>query len=119
MPANISGTWHWTVVNGGAPQAFKIEIAQKFQHAEAKVTVEGAAAEIRDLKLQGDKMAFTVETRIGGKTAVLGFEGTAFLHQITGMIKGTVDGKDVAYAWKAGRDPGTETRIDDDPSWIY
>ncbi|MCX6561186.1 MAG: class I SAM-dependent methyltransferase [Candidatus Aminicenantes bacterium] len=119
VPANISGTWIWTLVNGSAPQAYKIEIAQKFQHIEGRIMIDGAPAEMKDLKLRGDKVAFTVETKIGGKPAVLAFEGTAFLHQIAGMIKGKVDGKDVAYAWKAVRDPATETRIDDDPSWIY
>jgi SAM-dependent methyltransferase len=119
VPANVSGSWSWSLVNGGAPMEFKLQLEQKFQFPEGRVWLDGVGAEITEMRLQGDKISFKVETTAGKRKAALTFEGKAFLHEIQGLAKGKVDGKDVAFAWKARRDPASETRIDDDPSWIY
>jgi SAM-dependent methyltransferase len=119
VPANVSGTWTWTMRDGGPPHACRLEIVQKYQFPEGRLLIDGAEAMINEMKLQGDKIAFTADVVWGGKAAVLTFEGQVLGHGMTGVIKGRLEGQDVAFAWKAVRSPATVTRIDDDPSWIY
>jgi len=119
IPANVSGEWTWTAVLGSGPVSFGMNVTQRFQVAEAKVTVNGAAAVVKELTLKGADLRFTVEAKIGGKPAVLSFEGKAAGHQLDGQIKGALDGKSVASAWKAARRPGTEKRIDEAATDIY
>ncbi len=119
VPANVSGTWSWAMGENSPPRACRLEIVQKFQTWEGRLLIDGMEAAIRDMKLQGDKIAFKAEATVGGKAAILTFEGKASGHDIAGLIKVTIEGRDAAYAWKARRHPDTVTRIDDDPTWIY
>ena len=114
VPANISGAWTWTSGSGPGAIQFGMDVTQKFQVPDAKVTVNGAAAVIKEMKLVGDQIRFTVESQIGGKAATLTLDGKASNHQITGSIKGEIEGRAVSYPWNAARKPGSETRIDDD-----
>lgn len=119
VPANVSGTWTWTMDKGAPPRACRLEVTQKFQRWEGRLLVDGTEAPVKDAKLQGDKIAFTAEAALGGKAAVLTFEGKADGHAINGLVRVAIDGRSTAYAWKAKRRPDTMTRIDDDPDWIY
>jgi SAM-dependent methyltransferase len=119
IPANVSGMWTWTILNGAMPLECKLEVTQKFQVLEGKAWVGGRSAEVMEVKLSGDKVSLVLDIFIDSKKTTLTLEGKAFLHQIEGAIKGRIDGRDLAFAWKAARNPTTETRIDDDPSWLY
>jgi len=116
VPANISGSWSWT--SGGGPNSldFKMDVSQKYQVAEAKATLNGGTAEVKDMKVSGESVSFAVDSQAGGKTTALTFEGKAQKDQITGTAKGRVDGRDVSFAWKAVRKAGTETRVDEEPT---
>jgi len=114
VPANVSGAWSWSLNLGSSAVQFGMDVTQKFQVPDAKISIAGAAMEVKEMKLAGDRIQFTVESRIGGKAAMLSFEGKTANHQITGSIKGTIEGQAVSYPWKAVRKPGSETNIDDE-----
>jgi SAM-dependent methyltransferase len=119
VPANVSGTWTWTGAPGaGAPALeFKMDVTQKFQFPEGAVKLNGADAAVTNLKLAGDRLSFVVEAPLPGRAIVLSFEGKAFNNAIEGTIRRRMDGRDVAFPWKASRNPSTIKPIDDEPAW--
>ncbi len=117
VPANVSGAWAWKLEDGGPARACRLEISQKFQMIEGRLLVAGTEADIKSLKLQGDKIVCAAEVQLKGKAIALSFEGRATGHEIAGLAKVTTGGKTEALAWKASRAPETMVRIDDDPSW--
>ena len=117
IPANAGGDWSWTMRLDGKPVSVRLNLLQKYQYASGKVRLGRVETEIevKDVKIQGDIVRFSFETSIGGKSALLAFEGKIAGHAINGTIRSTVEGQPKAWTWKASRAPGTEKRIDDPP----
>ena len=116
VPANISGSWSWTAGSGPNSFEFKMDVSQKYQVAEAKAALNGATANVKEMKVAGEAVTFTLESQAGGKAATFTFEGKAQKGELAGTVRGRVDGRDVSYPWKAVRKAGTETRIDEEPT---
>jgi SAM-dependent methyltransferase len=110
IPANISGTWTWTM--GKPAVKCEMNLEQLFQVPSGSATIGGAAVEIKGLTLKGDQIWFTVERPFEGKLIPLAFEGKVAGHNITGKIKFQAGGKESVWDWKAGRNPSTEKPID-------
>jgi len=119
VPANVSGSWTWTTGEGGDALRFAMEVTQLYQVAEAKVTVNGSSAAVKDMKIDGENVDFAVDGKAAGKSVSFTFAGKASKDRISGTIKGQIDGRNVSFPWKAARKPGTEKRIDEEPTTYY
>jgi len=113
IPANVTGTWNWTMSTISGKKLYKLEIDQEFQVLKGKA-FEGSSSlplEIRDGKIEGDKLEFTLERKTEGRTEQLHFVGFARGHTMDGHVR--ITGKsDVEEKWIARRDPSTQTVIE-------
>lgn len=118
IPANVSGDWTWTMRLDGKPVTVRLNLAQRYQYAAGKARFGRMerVIEVKDAKIQGDLVRFSFETSIGGKSALLSFEGKLSGHSINGTIRSTIEGLATAWTWKASRAPGTEKPIDEPPA---
>jgi len=107
IPANASGTWKWTLAE---PKSnWEMDIKQFFQQISGSISVNGASAALKDAELSGDKIKFTAEKQVNGKTVSFVFEGVVRGHTIAGII--LQNGKELGE-WKASRNPATQKDID-------
>ena len=106
IPANASGTWKWTLAE---PKSnWEMDIKQFFQQISGSISVNGASAALKDAELSGDKIKFTAEKQVNGKTVSFVFEGVVRGHTIAGII--LQNGKELGE-WKASRNPATQKDI--------
>ena len=79
VPAQVEGTWRWSAVGSG-PKDYEISLRQQFQKVEGLVRVDGKMGQLRDVKLQGDQLSFTVHE-------LAGVSGT-IRREFTGRVSG-------------------------------
>jgi SAM-dependent methyltransferase len=69
VPAKVEGRWN---VKTGEGQTFSLDLKQKFQELEGSATFDGRSVPIRDARLRGDEIAFTVDLGEGRATTFTG-----------------------------------------------
>jgi precorrin-6B methylase 2 len=74
VPAKVAGTWSWTARDGAA----ELTLVQTFQKIEGGLKKNGKEWPIRNGKLEGEKISFSVE------------EGTNGIEEYSGVVKGDV-----------------------------
>jgi precorrin-6B methylase 2 len=116
IPANASGSWSWTMNLNGKTVETRTTLTQKYQYATGSAKINGIEAEVRDTKIQGNFVRFTIEIPVEGKSVPFVFEGKVLGHTINGSIRATINGQTQAWTWKATRNPATEKPIDEAPS---
>jgi SAM-dependent methyltransferase len=113
MPANVTGVWKWTMPTISGNTKYSIEIEQLYQEIEAKA-YEGSSlipVSIKDGKIKGDKLEFTLERKLNGHTERMNFKGSVIGHTIEGSV--SVVGKpEVKEKWRAERVLSTFKPID-------
>jgi precorrin-6B methylase 2 len=108
VPANASGKWAWTEIKGRSKTRWELELNQNFQEISGQVTRDGKQFAVRNGKIKGEGIRFTLDQDPAGKSTPIEFTGT-----IRGnSIKGTIAAGTSSRAWKAARNPATIQRID-------
>jgi len=114
IPANVSGTWKWTMPTISGKKPYRLEIDQNFQELKGKA-YQGSASlslDIRNGKIKGDRLEFTLERKSRGHTEKMFFEGIVKNHDIVGFVR--IEGKpDFEEKWQAKRDPSTQKSIEE------
>ena len=59
VPAQVAGTWRWNPGGAGAREV-QVTLKQVYQNVQGSVLVNGKAVPLRDVKLDGDHIAFSV-----------------------------------------------------------
>jgi SAM-dependent methyltransferase len=113
LPANVSGTWEWTVPLDSGTERFRLILEQSFQ-AVSGSAYHGAAPVplvIKEGKILGGEFEFTLETRINGRKESLGFKADVRGDRMEGLVRiGGESGHKTK--WRAKRAPLTKTSID-------
>lgn len=114
IPANVSGTWKWTIPILSGKLPYGLEIDQNFQEFRGKA-YHGSASIPLDLKggkIKGDRLEFTLERKDRGHTEKMHFEGIVKSHTVMGFVR--IEGKpDFEEKWQAKRDPSTRKSIEE------
>ena len=114
IPANVSGTWKWTMPTISGKKPYRLEIDQDFQMLKGKA-YEGSASlplEIRNGKIKGDRLEFFLERNDQGHTEKMFFEGIVKNHTVMGFVR--IEGNpDFEEKWQAKRDPSTRKSIEE------
>ncbi|UCE41342.1 MAG: class I SAM-dependent methyltransferase [Candidatus Aminicenantes bacterium] len=114
IPANVSGTWKLTVPTLSREKPYRLEIDQNFQMLKGKA-YEGSVSlplDIRNGKINGDRLEFFFERKNRGRTEKMHFEGIVKDHDIVGFVR--IEGKpDFEEKWHAKRDPSTKKSIEE------
>jgi SAM-dependent methyltransferase len=112
VPANVSGTWVWTWPDVSPKKPCRLEIEQLFQFPQGKVIMDGEELPLREVRLEGDKIQFTVDREKDGKTVTMIFEGRARGHTIEGNANIQGGSNPNKKPWKATRQPATMKPLD-------
>jgi len=114
IPANVSGTWKWTIPTISGRKPYRLEIDQDFQMLKGKA-YEGSASlplDIKNGKIKGDRLEFFLERKDQGHTEKMFFEGIVKNHDIVGFVR--IEGNpEFEEKWQAKRDPSTQKSIEE------
>jgi len=112
VPANISGKWKFIVPQDFFGVPYALEIEQKFQNFEGKVNIGDSVIPIKDARLEGNRIVFSVEQKSPNGTRTWLFEGQAKGHSLEGTLNLDSGEKLTSIRWRAKRDPSTIKPLD-------
>jgi hypothetical protein len=97
VPAPVEGSWRWNG-SGSGPRDYQVKLRQQFQKVEGEVVLDGKPGQLRDAKLRGDQISFTVLDASGVRRD---FSGRVAGNAMQGVVK-LLDGSSEAK-WSATR----------------
>jgi SAM-dependent methyltransferase len=105
VPADVKGTWKLAIPDISGKNDFTLKFDQEFQEARGEA-FEGASSIpviIKDEKLKGKKLQFTLERKQKGRKEIMHFEGDVNPYAMEGtvQIKGSSGTK--SFKWTAKR----------------
>jgi SAM-dependent methyltransferase len=104
MPANVTGVWKWIMPTISGNTQYSLEIEQTFQEIKGKA-YEGSSSisvSIKDGKIRGDTLEFTLERKLKECTERINFKGSVKGHTMEGSV--SIAGKpEVKEKWRAER----------------
>jgi SAM-dependent methyltransferase len=112
VPANVTGTWTWSMPTGSGNKNFTLNLEQSFQYlnGEAFENKVSLPVTIFGGQIIGNTLSFTVERKQGRSSERLIFEGSVLGHSIVGTVK--TEGHESTRRWEAKRDPSTRLPLD-------
>jgi SAM-dependent methyltransferase len=114
IPANASGVWEWTMPAISGETLFTLVIEQTFQEIVGKASEgsSGLEVEIKDGKIVGNRLEFSLERKNQGQTQIIHCEGFVEGHTMRGFYE--IEGiGGVKQRWQARRIPSTMKTIDE------
>ena len=112
IPANVTGTWEWTMPSGMEKKRYKLKLDQKFQNVAGTVSASVSKKPVKNLKLTGDILQFSFVQKIDGQLITMQFEGKVKGDSIKGVVVTNGGAMSGEYSWNAKRDPSTIKPID-------
>jgi SAM-dependent methyltransferase len=108
IPANVTGTWEWTLPAVFGKERFMLTLEQTFQQIRGKA-FQGSSQiplVIKGGTIMGHGLEFSLETKLNGNKVNLHFQGSATGNRMEGVmnIEGTPGSEE---KWQAKRDPST------------
>ncbi len=110
VPANVTGTWTWTMRQGATTRSYSMRLEQNFQEAKGWVTCGSAKMPVRDFRLSGERFSFTMVQRIKGENVPVRFLGQVHKGTISGTIFYGKNGE--KKKWSARREISTVVPLD-------
>ena len=104
VPADVAGTWRWSVNTGNDQINYEMEITQKFNKVRVLLNLGESKRSIEDFSLNGDKVSFTLKQSLRGKDVDISFKGQVDGNNINGSIV-LMNGEQKESEWKARRIP--------------
>lgn len=113
IPANVTGVWKWTLPTVTGQINYSLELEQEFQEVMGKAFADSISipVSIENGKINGDRLAFTLERQIKGKTEQLFFEAFVTGHVMEGVVR-IADKPDLKAKFRAERILSTFRTID-------
>jgi hypothetical protein len=103
VPAQVEGTWRWSA--GSGQKEHELMLRQQFQQVEGLAKLDsGKMGQLRNVKLQGDQLSFTIHEITGtAGTIRRDYTGRVSGNTIQGMYKQADGGTEVKWtATRAG-----------------
>ncbi|MPZ42428.1 MAG: methyltransferase domain-containing protein, partial [Betaproteobacteria bacterium] len=75
VPASAMGTWRWHHDGIGFTREYEMKVEQKFQFISGTASAKTSIAYLRDMKLEGDRITFTLTEEAGSAFAQTRYEG--------------------------------------------
>ena len=86
VPAQVEGTWRWSI-SGSGPREYELMLRQHFQQVEGLIKLDGKTGQLRNVKLQGDHITFTIYEPAGSSPIRRDFVGRVSGNTIEGTVK--------------------------------
>jgi SAM-dependent methyltransferase len=103
VPARVEGTWRMGL-SGDRALAEELVLRQRFQSAEGLVRIHGRTGQVRNFKIQGPQVSFTIYEPTNGQPLSYQFTGRVSGDTMEGAVK--LPGGE--QTWKASRVPSPE-----------
>ena len=104
VPARVAGRWRSVPGPGEPGRALEFEIAQRFQEVSVDARLDGAAAQVWEARLEGDRLSFVIVERVGTKDeTALYYVGRVSGSHIEGRVTRGVGKARTEHAWRAAR----------------
>ena len=97
VPAPVEGTWRWNG-SGSGPKEYQVRLRQQYQKVDGEAALDGKSGQLRDVKLTGDQISFTVLDASGSRRD---FSGRVAGNSMQGVMK-AMNGSSEAK-WSATR----------------
>ena len=110
VPANVTGTWNWTIKMGSISRSHSMRLSQDFQNAEGWVTCNAEKMAVKNFRMDGNKISFSIVHSIKGESIPIRFSGQVNENTITGTIYYGYNAQ--MKKWSAQREPGSEQPLD-------
>jgi len=113
IPGNVKGTWKLTIPDISGNDEFTLRFDQEFQRVRGQV-LEGASSIsvfIKDVKIRGNMLLFTLERKLKGLTESLHFEGIIQGNTMRGTMEIEGSPRKGKIKWTARRDLSTLSPI--------
>ena len=109
IPGNVKGTWKLTIPDFSGNDEFTLRFDQEFQRVRGQVLESASTIPvfIKDVKIRGNMLLFTLERKLNGRTESMHFEGMIQGNTMRGTMEiegGPEIGK---IKWSAKRDLST------------
>ena len=86
VPAPVEGTWRWKV-SGSGPGEYELMLRQQYQNVEGLVRLDGRMGQLRNVRLQGDQISFSVVELVGSNPIRRDFAGRVDGKTMEGTVK--------------------------------
>jgi len=109
IPGNVTGTWNLMIPEISGKDKFTLKFDQEFQRVRGEA-FEGASSIpvfIKDEKIKGNMLQFTLERKRKGRTESMHFEGRVHGNTMQGTLKIEGYPGKTKIKWKASRDAST------------
>jgi hypothetical protein len=110
VPAHVAGKWRWQLPVAGKPLTYEAKLSQLFQEVDGEMLVDGGSAVVRDLKLSGDVISFSLTREMSGQKISHDFSGRVEGDRISGRAQPS-GGTSAALDWQATRTERGTLRI--------
>jgi SAM-dependent methyltransferase len=113
IPANVTGTWQWTMPSISGNKRCSLKLEQEFQKLTG-TAYEGSSSlpvKFKNGKIEGNKLAFILEKKQKEYIQNVQFEGFVTGHSIEGFVQ-IEDEPDSKAKWRAERILSTYKPID-------
>jgi SAM-dependent methyltransferase len=100
VPAPVEGTWRMSL-SGDKALAEELVLRQRFQYAEGLVKIHGKTGQVRNARIQGPQLRFTIFEPTNGEPLRYEFTGRVSDDTMEGVVK--LPGGE--QTWKASRVP--------------
>ncbi len=103
IPAQIAGTWRWSIPSSTGDQDYELRLTQTFQEINGSVRIAGREVAIADARLIGDQFRFAFRDDSNHKKIVLRFIGRVSGDSIEGVVEVQGSSSPYIYSWTAKR----------------
>jgi hypothetical protein len=103
VPAAVAGRWHWRLQIGSEALDYELTARQRFQQVDATLRVGGQSRPIEDVRLEGDRLSFSVPVEVRGNVVHQAFSGRASGDRIVGSVSLSGPHLQGAVEWSAER----------------
>ncbi|MCC6532766.1 MAG: class I SAM-dependent methyltransferase [Burkholderiales bacterium] len=104
VPARAMGLWRWDHDGIGFTRHYEMNVRQSFQLITGSASSKTSFAYLRDMKLEGDRISFTLTEEAGSALAQTRYEGRIEGDAIVGTAR--TNNQDVVRRWSATRVAG-------------
>ena len=103
IPADVAGTWHWTLTTSTGTGDYVLRLDQRFQEISGHVTAKGQEIPVGNARLTGDQLSFTFRDKTDSQNTMMRLKGRIRRDTIQGNVEiqdGPLKG---SYPWTATR----------------
>jgi len=103
VPADVAGTWRWSLSTSTGRQDYALSLVQHFQEISGSVNIKGKEIPVGEARLVGDRLSFTFSDPADKPSTLMRFNGRISGDAIQGSVEVREGPHTGSYRWTARR----------------